>query len=91
MIVASYRWVRQPDGTMIKTTSSWSSWSRSSSSSTGADEMERVRNELEQKARDRLRSVQGRSYSMQLEATQDELSKGNPRNLLKYLNFLLVH
>ena len=51
---------------MIKTTSSWSSWSKSSSSSGDADEMERVRGELEHKARDRLRSVQGRLNSLQL-------------------------
>ena len=54
-------WVRQPDGTMIKTTSSWSSWSKTSASDADAGEMERVRGQLEQKARDRLRSVQGRS------------------------------
>ena len=52
---------------MIKTTSSWSSWSKSSSSSADAGEVERVRSELEQKARDRLRSVQGRNNSEQYE------------------------
>jgi hypothetical protein len=51
-------WVRQADGTMIKKTSAWASWSSSSQNEGGdQDQLERVRNELEEKARQHLRPV----------------------------------
>ena len=53
-------WVRQPDGTMIKKSSSWASWSKTSSSHGGGgdhDELERVKGDLETKVRDHLNAV----------------------------------
>jgi hypothetical protein len=41
-------WVRQPDGTMIKKSSSWSSWSSSSSSSgkIHPDDIDKLKNRI---------------------------------------------
>ncbi len=52
--------MRQPDGTMIRQHSSWSSWSKTSSSLDGvsSDELERVRQNLAEEAHRGLHQVE---------------------------------
>lgn len=45
-------WVKQPDGTMIKTSSSWSSWSSSNYQGGHPDDLNRVKDQIDRKFHD---------------------------------------
>lgn len=52
-------WMRQPDGTMVKKSSSWASWSSSSSGEMGDDHLQNIQKQLETRARNSLNTLPG--------------------------------